>query len=281
MRRKTSEIATVVLLSVALALTVVTGLWFLFVDAGGVRPSTCDDGNMCTVDIGLGVPVTCEHRPAVKTLPCNDGCYAQGKCDGMGHCANADPTACKGYCDTENDVTCDNLFAWNDDMLSYYGYTYPTPPETVCFADTCQAIVPMFWGLFGLLPITGISDHACIDLLDVDFLAANRSCIHIETWLLDWSNVDLYFDDDPVTVQACAFSWKCSRSNIDLLAALSLSSMGGNTTTVSSTGTGTSSNRTRGGPHGRNVSPPAINPRVLAANAQRRALRSPSPVSSR
>jgi hypothetical protein len=194
-----------------------TALWFLFMDAGAVNAKACDDDNMCTNDFAIGLPVSCEHRPASKSATCSDACYVTGKCDGQGHCANADARQCKGWCDSDNDDTCDNLFVFSEG-LSEWAYPGPGSSGTTCFVNRCGAWLVYIATVDGAYPGPQAS-LTCWDMLDPTFLAANRSCIEMHEWLLesDWG-ADLGFAF--FEYHRCQFHWQCAPLNNTALSLL-------------------------------------------------------------
>jgi hypothetical protein len=192
-------------------------LWFLILDAPILNAVKCDDNNMCTRDYVIGAPAveSCDHRPAFRSTDCHDACFLRGHCDGLGNCTNGDPTACKGFCDANNDDTCDNLFAWNVNVVDYFLFA-DLEPFTFCYADQCIATAWAFWGVGEIETVIegGIAPPIldCLDFLDPDFLAANRSCIVTSKRFVDPYSLSEFVEAPTTdTIQMCSFAWACSK----------------------------------------------------------------------
>ncbi len=170
---------------------------------GTVNSSKCNDDRECTADL-LTPYGTCRIENFPSDKHCSQ-CYSAGagaKCDGLGECSG-DPTLCFGYCDSDGDDNCENLFTFNEAYLEDSDITH----DTYCSANECTGsfVFPFFAGDNFEYEV---STARCEELLDPAFYAVNKSCLQIERYVMPWDSSDYEWD-----MQVCIYRWKCGKKD--------------------------------------------------------------------
>jgi len=174
-------------------------------ETGTIEVAACDDGLECTSGVQYA-DGTCSLRRKSAATKCSQ-CYTSktGHCDpASGECVGGNPQDCIGWCDSNNDFYCANLWPMNAAYLEDSGWVY----GTWCFANECTAYASFIVYTEPYFSGDGISGATCTELLDPVFFAANKSCITTERYVLPYFSVEVTND-----WHTCIYRWTCAQSN--------------------------------------------------------------------